>query len=170
MLLFSKGAIPIHCERHLGGYLRAISNAMAQDMQQNSEQLGLTATQGMFLHHLWFRQEQMREPTYARDLEEFFDIRHSTVSGVLQRMEAAGFLQFQASEKDRRCKSITLTAKGLNAIEQTCRHIQQTEDKLTDGMTEAQVSEFRCLLKMAAHNLGVCMPHFTKQEKEESHP
>ena len=87
-----KGAIIIHCERHLGGYIRAISNAMTQNMQQNSEQLGLTSTQGMFLHHLWIRKEKLGLPTYAKDLEEFFDIKHPTVSGVLQRMEAAGFV------------------------------------------------------------------------------
>ena len=168
MLHFLKGASITNCKRHLGGYLRAISNALSQNMQQNSEQQGLTSTQGMFLHHLWIRQEKMGIPTYAKDLEEFFDIKHSTVSGVLQRMEAAGFVVFQASETDRRCKSIGLTPKALDAIEQTERYIQQTESKLTDGMSEAEVAEFRRLLEIAAHNLGVCMPHFPKQAKEES--
>ena len=71
-------------------------------MQQNLEQLGLTSTQGMFLHHLWVRQQKLGRVTYARDLEEFFDIRHSTVSGILQRMEAAGFVEVHGSETERR--------------------------------------------------------------------
>lgn len=167
---FLKGVTNINCERHLGGYLRAISNAMAQDMQQNSEQLGLTATQGMFLHHLWFRQENMHVPTYAKDLEDFFDIKHSTVSGVLQRMEAAGFVQFQENVSDRRCKAIHLTQKGMDAHEQTGQHILQTEAKLTEGMTEEEISEFRRLLQIAASNLGVCMPHFPKRKKEVTDP
>jgi len=168
MLLFAKGAILIDCERHLGGYLRAISNAMSQNMQQKSEQLGLTSTQGMFLHHLWFRQEQLGQPTYARDLEEFFDIRHSTVSGVLQRMEAAGFVQFQASESDRRCKAVIMTEKGMDAIDQTGRHIRQTEAKLVEGMTEEEILTFRRLLRTAAHNLGVCCAsqHLKKEEPQ----
>lgn len=168
MLLFAKGAILIDCERHLGGYLRAISNAMSQNMQQKSEQLGLTSTQGMFLHHLWFRQERLGQPTYARDLEEFFDIRHSTVSGVLQRMEAAGFVQFQASESDRRCKAVIMTEKGMDAIDQTGRHIRQTEAKLVEGMTEEEILIFRRLLRTAAHNLGVCCAsqHLKKEEPQ----
>ena len=111
-------------DRHLGAFIRSISNAMAQDMQQNSERLGLTSTQGMFLHHLWFRQEKLGVPTFAKDLEEFFDIKHPTVSGVLQRMEAAGFVEFQASETDRRCKAIILTVKALALHVETERHIQ----------------------------------------------
>ena len=141
---------------------------MAQDMQQNSEQLGLTSTQGMFLHHLWYRTEKLDLPTYAKDLEEFFDIKHSTVSGVLQRMEAAGFVEFEASQTDRRCKAIRLTKQGLAAIERTGQHIQQTEAKLVDGMTETEAAEFRRLLQIAARNMGVCTPHFSKQTKEES--
>ena len=167
---FLKGVTNINCERHLGGYLRAISNAMAQDMQQNSEQLGLTATQGMFLHHLWFRQENMHVPTYAKDLEDFFDIKHSTVSGVLQRMEAAGFVQFQENVSDRRCKAIHLTQKGMDAHEQTGQHIRQTEAKLIEGMTKSETAEFRRLLQIAAGNLGVCMPHFPKRKKEVTDP
>ena len=158
----------MHCERHLGGYLRAISNAMAQDMQQNSERQGLTSTQSMFLHHLWVRQEHWKQTTYAKDLEEFFDIKHSTVSGVLQRMEAGGFVVFQASETDRRCKAVRLTEKGLSAIEQTGLHIRQTEARLVEGMSEEDIATFRRLLQTAAHNLGVCTPHFKNQKKEEA--
>ena len=121
-------------ERHLGGYLRAISNALAQDMQQQTEQLGLTSVQGMFLHHLWYRQEVLKVPTYARDLEEFFYIKHPTVSGVLQRMEAAGFVSFQAKEEDRRCKTILLTEKAMQTHAKIEQRICASEERLTHGM------------------------------------
>ena len=153
-------------ERPLGSYLRAISNAMAQDMQQNSERLGLTSTQGMFLHHLWYRQELLNQPTYARDLEEFFDIKHPTVSGILQRLEAAGFVVLHASETDRRCKAIYLTQKAMDTHAQIELHIAQTEAKLVEHMTEAEAAEFRRLLQLAAGNLGVCH----KRKKEEADP
>lgn len=153
----------MQCERHLGGYFRAISTALAQDMWNNSEALGLTSTQSMFLHHLWIRQVCQESITYARDLEEFFSVKHSTVSGVLQRMEAAGFISIAASETDRRCKLVTLTKKGLDAHEQTSRQIRLTEERLVAGMTDSEVAELRRLLELAACNLGV----FPKHPKEE---
>ena len=156
-------------DRHLGGFIRALSNAIAQDMRQNSEQLGLTSSQGMFLHHLWFRQEKLGVPTFAKDLEEFFDIKHPTVSGILQRMEAAGFVEFQASEADRRCKAILLTPKAMELHVETERHIQQTEARLVSGMSEAEILEFRRLLRLAADNLDVChKPTIPETQKEEA--
>lgn len=154
--------------RHLGSYLRAISNAMSQNMQQNAERLGLTSTQGMFLHHIWFRQEKLGLLTYARDLEDFFDVKHPTVSGILQRMEAAGFLVFRASETDRRCKSIHLTEKAMEIHSRTLQHIEQTEARMVSGMSDAEVQEFRRLLQIVAANLNVCEPCSVNQ-KEVSH-
>ena len=152
--------------RYLGGYLRALSNALTQDLHRNSARLGLTSTQGMVLHHIWFRREVLGRDTYARDLEEFFDIKHPTVSGILQRMEAAGFVELRASETDRRCKSIHLTPRAMEIHEQTGQHIRQSEAKLTAGMTEGETAEFRRLLAMAACNLGVCDcgPNLKKEE------
>ncbi len=152
--------------RHLGSYIRAIANATEQSMRCNSEKLGLTPSQGMFLHRIWFRQEVLHQETYARDLEQFFDIKHSTVSGILQRMEAAGFLTLEERPEDRRCKTVRLTRQAMEAHAQTEQHIQAAEARLTAGMTEEEVAVFRRLLQRAAANLGVCnKPIFSKEEE-----
>lgn len=151
----------------MGSYLRAISNALAQNMQQKTEQLGLTSSQGMFLHHIWKRQILEQTDTYPKDLEEFFYIKHPTVSGILQRMEAAGFVEMKASSSDRRCKSIVLTQKALDAHAQIREHIEASETTLTQGMTPAEQETFRTLLQLSAKNLGVCCKRPIIQEKEE---
>lgn len=154
--------------RHMGGYFRAISNALSQRMQENCENLGLTSTQSMFLHHLWYREHILKEPTHAKELEAFFEIKHPTVSGILQRMEAAGFVTFEASETDRRCKTIHLTPLAEATHAEAERHIQQTEELLLQGMTESETVLFRQLLCRAANNLGVFCKHPpTSAPKEE---
>lgn len=155
-------------ERPLGGYLRAISNAMAQDLQQQTEQLGLTCSQGMFLHHIWKRQTQEHLDTYPKDLEEFFYVKHPTVSGILQRMEASGFLTLEASAEDRRCKVIRLTKKAMDAHSTIAAHLEASEAQLTMGMDDAQRTQFRALLQLAAKNLGVCCKPPVINEKEVS--
>lgn len=145
--------------RNLGSYFRAISNTLSQRMQENSEKLGLTAAQGMFLHHLWYREHILKEPTHAKELETFFEIKHPTVSGILQRMENAGFVTFAANETDRRCKTIHLTPLAEAAHEETECCIRQIETVLTDGMTEDETAQLRCLLDKAANNLGVFCRH-----------
>lgn len=158
------------CNRHLGSYIRALDNALAQTMRQNCEQLELTPSQGMFLHQIWFRQEVLHQDTYAKDLEQFFDIKHPTVSGILQRMEAAGFVRFEESRTDRRCKAVRLTRKAMDAHCQAAAHIQQAEARLTANMTEAEAAEFRRLLRLAADSFGVCIKPTIPQEKEDPNP
>ena len=154
-------------ERSLSGYLRALANALSQQLGQNVEALGLTPAQGMFLHRIWYRQEVLQQPTCAKDLEQFFSIRHSTVSGILQRMETAGFLTFEVSALDRRRKRICLTQKARDAHTQTERLIQKNDAQLTADMTEEEKLEFRRLLKLAAKSMGVfqCEP-FPQSEEE----
>ena len=154
-------------ERSLSGYLRALANALSQQLGQNMEALGLTPAQGMFLHRIWYRQEVLQQPTCAKDLEQFFSIRHSTVSGILQRMETAGFLTFEVSALDRRRKRICLTQKARDAHTQTERLIQKNDAQLTADMTEEEKLEFRRLLKLAAKSMGVfqCEP-FPQSEEE----
>ena len=160
----------MQCQRHLGGYFRAISNALSQSMQQDLDALGLTSMQNMFLHHLWFRQEKLGLQTHAKDLEAFFDIKHPTVSGILQRMEAAGFVELHPSPEDRRCKSICLTGKAMEAVSGVCRQLEATEATLVHDMTEAEAAELRRLLQLVADNLGVCAPcHPHPPTKEASH-
>ena len=156
-------------ERPLGGYLRAISNALSQDMQQKTEQLGLTSSQGMFLHYIRKRSKIDGLDTYPKDLEDFFYIKHPTVSGILQRMETAGFVVLTASKSDKRCKAIILTQKALDAHAQIEAHIKASEERLTRGMSEEEQSSLRLLLKQAADNLGVCRkrPIIQDTEKEE---
>lgn len=155
-------------KRLLGGYLRTISNALSQDLQQQAEQLGLTSSQGMFLHHIWKRRQEGLE-TYARDLEEFFYIKHSTVSGILQRMEAAGFIALRAKEDDKRCKAIELRQKAIDAHDAIEKHLRSSEEQLLGGMTEAEQATFRRLLQIAAKNLGVgCKPPAIKKNETEA--
>ena len=139
-----------------------------QELGQGLDTLGLTPAQGMFLHRIWYCREVLGQGLCAKDLEQFFNIRHSTVSGILQRMEAAGFLTFTVSELDHRRKRICLTQKARDAHTQTERLIQKNDAQLTADMTEEEKLEFRRLLKLAAKTMGVaeCAP-FPQTEKEE---
>lgn len=157
--------------RHIGGYFHAISNALSKRMQENCQSLGLTATQSMFLHHLWYREHILQEPSHAKELEAFFEIKHPTVSGVLQRMESAGFVTLEASDADRRCKTIHLTPLAEQIHAQAEQQIQQTEALLLQDMTDEEKDRFRELMGRAAKNLGIfCRHPAISIPKEELEP
>ena len=74
-------------------------------------------------------------------------------------MEAAGFLTLQASDTDRRCKTIHLTELAEATHTKAEQHIQEIEDLLLRGMSEEDVAEFRRLLKQVSGNLGIFCRH-----------
>lgn len=149
-------------------YFRSISNALTRELDQKAEQMGLTSAQGMFLHRLWICQEKLQIPVYAKDLEEFFDIKHPTVSGILQRMESAGYVELRLSPDDRRCKSIHLTQKAMETHAQMEAHIQAINARLLTNMSQEEAETLRRLLQTAAENMGVCLPCSLTSAKEGS--
>ncbi|MDO4845613.1 MAG: MarR family winged helix-turn-helix transcriptional regulator [Oscillospiraceae bacterium] len=139
--------------QHVGRLLRKLHHAIRLDMQKQNESLGLTSSQGFVLGYLTSRALTGDEPIYAKDVEHYFHVRHSSVSGVLQRLEAKGFITFSQSEADHRCKTILLTPKAYAVHEKNLSHIRETEDRIFSGMSEAEQETFLRLLRKAAENL-----------------
>lgn len=56
--------------------------------------------------------ETLHREIYQKDIEEEFQIRKSTVTGILQLMEKNGFIYRESVEKDARLKRIVPTKKA----------------------------------------------------------
>lgn len=150
---------------HLGPRFRAISATLSQEMNRNTAQLDLTASQSFFLRYLVHNQHH---PIYQKDLEQAFDFSHPTVSGILRRMEAKGFVTFRTGEHDRRCKEILVTEKAIACHDAMLQQMLETETKLTAGLTPEDLDEMIRLLDHILSNLGVFRyPHPLCTNKEE---
>lgn len=65
--------------------------------------------------------ETLHREIYQKDIEEEFQIRKSTVTGILQLMEKNGFIYRESVEKDARLKRIVPTKKA-EALRPTVPH------------------------------------------------
>ena len=102
---------------------------------------------------------------HSKDLANYFNLRHSTVSGILQRLEGGGFIKFVPDETDHRLKRIVLTKKAHNAHLRTIREFDALEQKMLDGFTEDEAQLFYQFLLRAASNIGTdCEPEIKKGE------
>lgn len=136
--------------RHLGMRVRILSKTIKQGIDQKLTTLDLTGQQSFVLR---FLSERQGEPVYPKDIEKRFDLTHPTVSGILQRLEAKGFLCSQWDETDRRCKRVTLTPKGLECQKEIGRYIQYMERTMVSGMTQEECETFLRLLEQAYRNI-----------------
>lgn len=145
--------------RHLGMRVRILSQAIHTAIDRKLTALGLTGQQSFVLRYL---SEHKDDPVYARDIEKRFNLTHPTVSGILQRLEAKGFLASEPDSADRRCKRVNLTPKAEECQKEIALHIQSLERTMMRGMTPDEAENFMRLLELAYENLN------TEMKKEES--
>jgi DNA-binding MarR family transcriptional regulator len=135
---------------HLGPRLRLLNQAISQDMSKTFTALDLTGAQSFVLRYLSMHKD---ERIYAKDIEKQFSLSHPTVSGILQRLEAKGFITVVPDPADRRCRRVTLTEKAERCQMEICRHIRETEARMLSGMSAGEVQTLVRLLDQATANL-----------------
>lgn len=145
--------------RHLGMRVRILGQLIKQAIDRKLTALDLTGQQSFVLRYL---SEHEEEPVYAKDIEKRFNLTHPTVSGIIQRLEAKGFLAAEPDSGDRRCKRVVLTPKARECQKEIWQHIQWVERTMVSGMTPEEEQTLTELLECACENLN------EEIQKEES--
>ena len=99
----------------------------------------LTGMHGWVIGYLYERRE---EEVFQRDLEIEFNIRRSTVTGILQLMERNGLILRLPVPQDARLKRLVLTEKAISLHEKVILEIHEVESKLRHGLSEEELSAF----------------------------
>ena len=137
----------------LGFKIKIISKLLTQNMNNSITSLDLTSSQARVLGHLCY-QTQRQEKTYPRDIERHFRFTHPTVSGLLQRLEAKGYLSSEPSTEDRRRKQILVTKRAMEANQQILDHLAASEQRLVRDMSGAEITQLQGFLDRMIQNLS----------------
>lgn len=138
-------------QKHMGHYFKAVDIRLEHHMNLRLQALDLTSAQG---HIIGFLAHSKTVPC-ARDVERFFGLSHPTVSGLLNRMEAKGFVEICPDPQDRRVKRIVLLDKGLACSRQIEHCIEENEQMMTRGFTPEEIDQFRRMLQRVIANMRV---------------
>ncbi|MBH9971571.1 winged helix-turn-helix transcriptional regulator [Bifidobacterium sp. W8109] len=106
-----------------GKRIKRAANLMSRSMDAYAAQYGLTGTQMSIIDFLGESQDHTQ-----RDIEMEFDIRPSTTTKILQRMEAGGLVAAKRDPRDGRQRIIapTTKARGLQTAVRSYIDDQQT--------------------------------------------
>lgn len=132
-----------------GHCVKRLHFVMEQIMDREMARWELTSAQGRIVGYL----THCHQPPCARDLEEFFGLSHPTVSGLLNRMESKGFLEFRPDEKDKRVKRIYPTEKCIACSQSIGECIRDNEERMYLDFTPEEKIWFQQLLQRATENL-----------------
>ena len=93
--------------------------------------------QAMIVHHLIIHEKQ--GDIFQKDLENAFQMRRSTATGILQLMEQHGIIRREPVEHDGRLKRLVLTEQARAMDEYITERMQQMEQLLRQGITEDEL-------------------------------
>ncbi|QRM57251.1 MarR family transcriptional regulator [Sinorhizobium sp. BG8] len=96
----------------------------------------------------------MHESLDATRLSRLIAFDRATIGGVLERMEAKGWIERVSSPKDRRVKLLRLTPEGENLVERVESAVQRAQKRLLEPLAAEDRKEFLRLLSQLAqvHN------------------
>lgn len=136
-------------KKHLGHYFKVMQIRIEHLMNMQMQQMDLTSAQGHIIGYL----THSKQPPCARDIEKFFRLSHPTVSGLLSRMEAKGFVEIRPDPEDRRVKRIVLLEKGMACSREIERCIRENDRRMVRGFSPEEEELFRDFLMRAADNM-----------------
>lgn len=134
-----------------GRLIHIISRKLKQQHRLEGEDQDLTPIQRHVLRHILL--ETLHRDLYQKDIEEEFQIRRSTATGILQLMEKNGFIRRESVKKDARLKQIIPTKKAEALREKILEDIFQREKKITKGIEEEDLKLCRKVLEQILENL-----------------
>ena len=115
---------------------------------------------------LGYLSRQTGTPPCQHDIEERFNIKHPTATGLLERMEERGFVRFRQDGDDRRRKRILLTEKGAQAAESTRQKLDALDTRLVQGFTPGELATLNALLDRVLANIEPSAGKGRRQEGE----
>ena len=145
-----------------GHYIKMLHFLMDQRLNRELTEWDLTSAQGRIIGYLTHHSEA----PCARDLEEFFGLSHPTVSGLLSRMEAKGFLEMRSDPSDRRIKRLFLMEKGYACSKQIRANILDNEARMVNGFSEEERELFLSFLRRATENMSEKTDKCVKREEK----
>ena len=135
----------------IGRIIGILSNQIKRQFDSSASKTGVTGVQGRVLHYLLGQPRE--QEIFQKDLEEEFNLRRSSATGILQLMEKNGYIERVPVEYDARLKKIVVLPKGLEASAAVDEDIRYVESKLQDGLTEEELEIFRREAKKMLRNL-----------------
>ena len=135
----------------IGPRLAVCGKLCKQRLDQKLRQYDVTQAQAHMILSL-LRSEEAGEMN-QREMGRQFQIKASTVNGIVERLEEKGFLTRAAGQRDNRCRCLTVTEKGRRLEAELHQGIQETEEMMLRGFTGEEADQLRCLLDRMIENL-----------------
>lgn len=135
--------------RDVGYLIKTINDKLKVRADRDLKSCGLTLAQSRVLTFLHSRGGQATQ----KEIEEFMEVSHPTVVGIVSRMEQSGYVTTWFDPKNKRNKMVQLTPQANLVGETLDSTIRAQETHLLRGLAPEQVAQLEQLLLVIYQNL-----------------
>lgn len=135
--------------KDIGQLIKQVNDKLKAKADASLKKSGLTFSQTIVMEFVHRQGGQ----TTQKEIEDHMQVSHPTVVGLVTRLENSGFLYCYIDPKNRRSKIVCETQKALEIKNAMHQDTLNTEHKLTAGLSEAELDEFRRILGIIYKNI-----------------
>lgn len=88
-----------------------------------------------------------------KSIEEYLNVSHPTVVGIVSRMEKNGYLLSYTDKDDRRNKIVEMTDRAAYISHEMQNEILSQEARLLQGLTEEEIESLHRMLHIIFKNI-----------------
>lgn len=136
----------------VGRSIGMLSNLIRRHFSTFSFHDTLSPAQGKKLHFILAR--SMDTDVFQKDVEEEYSLRPPTATKILKDMEKNGLIRRETVPYDARLKRIVVTEKGIQYQEMIRESLEETERRLTAGITEDDLATFFRVISRMIRNMS----------------
>lgn len=126
-----------------------VARLFRAEFRRRAQPLGLTQPQWQAMAHL------ARAPGLSQAaLAERLEVHPVTVTQLIDRLEASGWVRRDAHEDDRRCFRLFLTDKAEPVTGELWRLSTETREAALQGLNKAERAQLESLLQRVKNNLS----------------
>lgn len=119
--------------------LKTVANTLYNEANKTLNNVGLTSNQASILIYI-LNNGKDKEIT-QKNLQDVFKVKHSTISGIIKRMEEKGFIETYQNPNDKRNVFVKNSDKSMAIIEEI-KSTNELMPKIFSVLTKAEIEKF----------------------------
>ena len=142
-------------DARIGAEIGMLHNLLRRQMacmtEKSENAANMTGMQAVIVHHLIMHEK--KGDVFQKDLENAFQMRRSTATGILQLMEQHDLIRREPVEHDGRLKRLVLTEQARAMDKRIGERMEQMEQLLRQGITEDELKGWFAVSEKIRSNL-----------------
>lgn len=136
---------------NIGRQLKIASTQLTKKLDKFASQYDLTSMQMSVIDFLTlFKDQEM----FQKDIEHEFNIRRSTASTLLKRMENKGLIRRVESNKDARQKQVILTDLAVQYEDDIQKFMVETQQQIHSFLSDEEYAALESSLDKIIKHMG----------------